>query len=1380
MIKKGLPIVLLLIALQPALAEISSLSHVFLAGKSLRDADGDGWPDRIALQIVLPDGATAAETALAADIAARANLESLSVDMTLVRREAELGKALGLDNLIYIGSGSAAVRDILKGDRRKSGLGPSQGMVFVFSAKSGRRGIAVLGGSEDALLRTGRAFFLRWPYFWDVWGREDGPTYFSLERDIERFLAEEGVHLQKTLLVSALYEFPPSPVPGDLGRTFAFEPGGVERLEVEVHFADEDDQERAYRALELLRAQRSKGVRTGVLFYPGCASLAFDLRYGKKALSLDLPRPGAPLRALTPRFKDEPRRDVKGKDFDLVSLFSTRGVYGDVDKDGVPDDVEASIVVPSGRCPRSLPQLASRLVLDTAGGSFPLVVLDREVEGAKWLPAPLLIGANALNQELLRAAKLKPPPLEAGQASVQVVPKALGASNALCVIGADDAALDKAVGYLALTFPYLSERRQGTPALRDIASDLDAFLKGENGAAESFLSRALDRAAADLKGKDLESIQADLGLPRPNPAFEEWAQKTLAASLKSDSVKVTTTVLKEGVPVFAKDKDFVWEADAALTLLAEAAASRTAANRAPLKVSLGLSESPAVRQRVRKQALDLLAGAGAATADIEVCSAYKQGFYWLTEKILPALKGKGAARVVVAWAREQDDFSRPKRFYAEPSRWLQELYPADEILARELGLPLERVEFEMTPPGGPVYRATAFDDKGAVVLDQTFSPRTREIPFLDVLPDWGTVRVTTGWIAVQEGGRTILDRTVPTDLETFWSYYQSEVLPDVYGRILKKTGSEPTFSKQPYFKRLQVELWLSEPDERLGLDQEMVSSLEAIHDEIYFDTLDFLRGITRFDPDDKDVPEDASRTSAPGNILPVLHPSLEGKAGRARVTFEDWPAAGPQLVLRWKERNRDEAVKTQAWPSLKVKPGPIPALVYDGRENRLESVTSVLDCESEADYLTLVDWLQSYRELFDRGLLVRPFAYPGLRTLTLRLKAKDLEKDEALVLPARAAEDKAAPEEESAGPLVPLDEILSFEKAWSIVRRLGRQRGISAFAGGRSYEGREIPVLEITTPRDAYVSVPRLIAFKPTLHISGRQHANEVAATNYALKLAELLVQDKAYQDYPKRMNIVIQPMENPDGAVTAYALQALTPHHSLHAGRYGALGIEIGGTAPAGRPVAPEAAVRKAVADAWRPDVYLNLHGYPSHEWVQPFSNYAPYLFRDYWIPRGWYAYVRAFGHPLFRPWKDAGDALRRILVEEMEGNERIRKSNKKFYDRYERWAARWQPALAELELYDGLNLYAKRRSSQETRPAPGGQALIASETPEVMDETARGPWLEAICEQGLAYLRAHLKFLAQAKFEVGRVEEEVGRRIRIQFLRSRPPALGKPTTLD
>jgi hypothetical protein len=365
---------------------------------------------------------------------------------------------------------------------------------------------------------------------------------------------------------------------------------------------------------------------------------------------------------------------------------------------------------------------------------------------------------------------------------------------------------------------------------------------------------------------------------------------------------------------------------------------------------------------------------------------------------------------------------------------------------------------------------------------------------------------------------------------------------------------------------------------------------------------------------------------------------------------------------------------------------------------------------------------------------------------------------------------KSEPEQNPGQALVPTDKIISPDMCLDIVSQLSKYTGINAYFAGESYEKRKIPVLEVYTPQKKYVSLPRLITFKPTLYLSGRQHANEVSSTNYILKFAELLATDTAYQEYLKKMNFALHPMENPDGAALAYELQKITPHHSLHAGRYTSLGIDVGYQVNVSKPLLPEAKVRKNLWEKWLPDIYLNLHGYPSHEWVQQFSNYSPYLFRDYWIPRGWFAYFRSVSLPIYKEWKKAAEDVRSSITEEFKTHEGIYTSNKKFYDRYYRWAARWQPHMNSLEIYDGVNLYIKRRSPRESRLSPRRRITYVEETPELMDETAHGSWLQFLTDQGLAYLQAHINYLAHSKHAIARIEEESQDRIHIHFVRRRP----------
>ena len=1371
MVKRALALSgLLLLAAAGSAAEVGNLAHLLVTGKGVADTDGDGIPDRPALTIIIPDNPTPAELALAADIAARTNFECLAQSFALVKRESEIPDLRKAENPVFLGMNVKWLKEAVKdGEVFVPSLAATQGYVAAFATKS-QGGLLLAAGSEDALLQAGRAYFLRWPYLWDIWGRETGATFETLDKDLNAFLDAEGIALRRTMVRSILYEFPDlKNVPRGL-KKLSFNAGQMSDLGLDIYFTDEEDLQKASRAFEALRASHTRGQRSETLTYAGCDRVSVSLRFGRTSVVSVLPRLGHPRRILTPGFKDVPRGDGAGKEFDLLSLLSTKGVYGDLDRDGIIDAVETRIVIPKSGLVRGVAPLASKLVLHTAGASFPLVSLDREVEFPKALLAPVLVGPNALTQELQRVGKLVLPPLENAMGLVRVVPRAFNKSTALIVAAADPAGLEKTLGYLSLNFPYFEGYGEGRPQLSDAAADVERFLKGEKGAAEAHFAAELRRWLEGIKDRDLETLKVEFLLPQKSPAFEDEVRK-IASALKGPAVEVRTEAMTGAKKLFEKERAFSWEADDALALVREKVEPPPNPGET-FRVSLGLSESPEVRLRLKKQ-LEAELGEKWKTdsLEVEVLSAYKQGFFWLFEKVLPALKGRPVAQVVVQFAEEKEDFSQPKRSYAEATRWLQELYPVDEFLARELALPLDRIHFEMVPSGGPIYRAVALDARNAPLFEQSFSPRVREMPYLKILPEWGKVKVTTGWVRVERGGAVLVDETCPTDLERLWSFYQDEALTPLHAHILKKTGNAPTFAKQPFFKQLRVEVWASEPDYRLGLDEEIVSSLEALHDEVYFDTLDFLRGITEIEPE-TEAPEDTSRFSAPGNVLPVIHSSTEGGPPKIKLVAEDWLASSPQMTVTWKEPDRDESSRKFSFPAFKPKSTAVPALLYNGLEGRIELLSFELEFEREADYSALIDLLASYRGLGESGSLAAPLSFPKLQALAFVLKCKDLLKEERVpvVPPAATAAEPAPPPPPPGQAVVETTKILSPDMVLEAVRRLAAFPSLRTYVAGTSYEGRPVPVIEAFSPPGPYVSVPRLITQKPTLYLSGRQHANEVSATNYILKLAELLATDKAYGEYLRRVNLVLHPMENPDGAALAYDLQNLTPFHSLHAGRYSALGLEIGTMTGASRPLLPEAAVKRDLTSKWAPDIHLNLHGYPSHEWVQAFSNYSPYLFRDYWIPKGWFAYVRGLTLPIYGRHRAAGDAVRSFIIAEMNADPRIKESNKKFSDRYFRWATRWQPHLAFLELYDGLNLFAKRRGSTESRLSPRSQVTYLEETPELMDETARGAWLDFLSTQGLAYLRAHLNYLAQAKFEVVRVEEEIQDRVRLQFLRGRP----------
>jgi hypothetical protein len=1355
--------------------EITSLSQVFAQGWGILDSDGDSLADTTALQIILPDDPNAHELAVAADIAARVNLESLVVDFSRVARESEVPDLkTGLCPL-YIGTRTRFIRQMIR-EKGLPGtnLDEHQGVVMCFHHLD-RHGLALLAGSDKSLLQTGRAFFLRWPYLWDIWGRSQGHTFSTLEKDIRGTLSQAGVILSDLRIHSALYEFPPMKSSYEAVKRLRFDRGEIKALGIEMDFTDLKQQALARKVLESLRQHHLSGEQTEVLSYPGCARLRFSLIHAEEENVIEIERVGYPKRFLTPGYKSPRTPRIPAKNFDLLNFLSTQAAFSDSDRDGIADRINTKIILSPQADFAEVHRLASRLVLPTAGGSFPLTYLDSEIEKPEALDAALLIGKdNVLIQDLLKAAKLSPPELRENQALVQVVPEAFNKSNAIAILGADKTGMGKTLDYLSQVFPYLSVYRDGSPQIQDVQAAWEDFLAGKQGSAEAFLYEQLQDAIDRIKDKDLVHVDVNFFLPRHNTVFQGFIEKFLQDSLQVQKLQVAVHALDDSKVVFEKSHDFIWEADEALTLLKEQL-QRLPGSQIPLNIDLGLSESPQVRTQLKQKIIDLLSEHSGRQSSVSVNSAYKQGFFWLRETILPKIQSDPEiGKLLIRFVRAEDDFTQPKRFYSDPYRWLQELYPIDDILALETQLELGDISFEMTTDAASIYEVHALTGDGRPRFKETFTPQTRSQIYLKELPEWGEVTLTTGWIRIQEGEKTLFETQVKSDLERFWDFYQDEVLKEVYQFILKKTGNEPSFKQQPYFKRLLVELWLSEPDFQLGLDEEIISSLEAMHDELYFDTLDFFRGITDVELKDEEVPEDSSRYSAPGNILPMFHPSLEGKPGKVKVTFEDWLAQSPRMEVEWQAVAKEKHNKKVSFPKFKPESLRFPALIYDGHQGCIDSLYTEIVLEKEKDYLSLIETLATLEELASQGILDPAFSFPGLDAVVLRLKHKELIK----TMDFPVSWDKNSPAEPShmlkaADPIVPTTKIISPDMCLDIVQQLSARYGLKSYIAGRSYQNRDIAVLEIFTPQEQYVSLPRLQTFKPTLYLNGRQHANEVSATNYILKLAELLATDKSYAKYLDRVNFVLHPLENPDGAELAYDLQKLTPFHSLHAGRYSALGIDIGYQVGSSQPLLPEAKVRRELQEKWLPDIHLNLHGYPSHEWVQPFSNYSPYMFRDYWIPRGWFAYFRAVSSPLYGEWAQAGKDMKDMLVKEMNAQRDIYDSNQRFYDRYYRWAARWQPHMNYLERYEGLNLYAQRRSSRESRLTTRGKITYVTETPELMDETAHGNWLDFLCQQGLTYLRAHSEYLSQAEFVIERIEEEAGERIQIQFVRKRPGRL-------
>ena len=149
--------------------------------------------------------------------------------------------------------------------------------------------------------------------------------------------------------------------------------------------------------------------------------------------------------------------------------------------------------------------------------------------------------------------------------------------------------------------------------------------------------------------------------------------------------------------------------------------------------------------------------------DVVVLSAYRQGYSWIEEVVLPRLlglreEGTPTARVRLLFREHRPPPDWPQQAMHTPLRWQHAMFPADEIMAEALALDLGDVGFELrTEQDAPAYQIVAEGADGEVLLNETFEPRVVSRPFFDRYPDYELIQVTTGQITAEVDGETVVD-----------------------------------------------------------------------------------------------------------------------------------------------------------------------------------------------------------------------------------------------------------------------------------------------------------------------------------------------------------------------------------------------------------------------------------------------------------------------------------------------------------------------------------------------------------------------------------------------------------------------------------------------
>ena len=1385
---------------------VNPLEHAFEKGWMLVDTNGDDIADFLRGHVIVPAQPTAAENAAAANLAARLGYETTGLTMPVVETAnhtaaEEIGAKIfvGAGSLSPSSSGSTELGPLV------SLLGPGEGGVFLNGEN-----LAVIGADASGLLAAANDFAARAPYQWAT----PGDKIEAIAADINKALAAAKINATARLV----------------GLTYADKEPGIRRAILQL--SNEADAATVRKAL-------SPGGRPPVRF---AAVSEIDIFAGNAApITTANPVP-LTLPALGPLGTAEPHP------LDLSQLYTLHGLLGGSANMPIPSSVDSRLYVPEETPGVAMANLAARLGLETTGIALPLGYVPNGVSASQVQSQAVVTEDSTLGKQMTDAlssakdqqgnpfAKEILSPMAPGEGEIREVDEAFGKHSALLVRG-DAAGRAAALGYAAEHLPFLWQADKRYESMDEIRSDLHRFFSLRSSAGQAAV--ALYHLERWLKEADEEnakpaSISATVYVDEADPKLESFIKRQLEQQAPGAKVEVHTGSLHAGLkccsedpplhyvsplhpfvqakPTFSDDFIIPWEGRRLLETVRSAA--HQIARGQPVSMEAEVSEGPAELQKLKAQLRQVLVSAGAnpSETDVEVLCAYKPGYSWLMDEIAPELEGKSVSRMVIEFKPDIDP-AHTSLLYSK-ARWLQELYPLDEMLGRVVHIPLESIQFrEMTSTDGPTYRVEAYGADGKEVLSREFTVHTAVEPYSEQFPEYDHAQVDTGWVHLVSGGRTILDERVKTDTEMFWEHYQRITLPRIFDFIMAQNDGDPKLEYQPLFDTLRLKIHLSEPDYDLGLDHERISSLEALQEDTFYSTQNFFYMLGTLNS--------TGIFDYMGRVIPIVYPSTDGEDGRVQIDFYAKDGPHPLVSMNWRDTAGKAHEETRDLPALQMgMPRLVAARVKAGQPG-VETLTWELPVDAQADHYgdwitkeaansvehTMfsaeqahgqIHWLES---MHSAGLYGNSLAYPKLGKLVMEFQ---------LPRPLRAAENSrpalvhaewpvsppatprpqitdytpAAMPSSTAEHLVSWQEPIGPQQNAEILARLAKFPGVTVYWMGGSYLGENIWAADIMEPSPAELrSQAKEETLKAVIVYSGRQHANEVSSTSHVLRLAEELVRDPATRVMLKKANVVMHPIDNPDGANLSIDLMHIDPDFLVHPGYHGALTADVQSGLWEADPIYPESRTRRQLWEEWLPDAFINPHGYPSHEWVQPFSGYAAWMIRrqgvesgrTWWIPRGWFTSLGYLDGPDYPNNKDIAYELRERIADNFATVPGAMALEDRMNARYDRYGVPWEPRSFQEQIYKGVRIYM---SLKGVGAAPGGEGFMArfpkvtwdEGYTEAPDETAHQDYLQLLAAMGLAYDKAHLSYLDDGAFKITRTQKDYSNGVTWKVERERP----------
>lgn len=791
---------------------------------------------------------------------------------------------------------------------------------------------------------------------------------------------------------------------------------------------------------------------------------------------------------------------------------------------------------------------------------------------------------------------------------------------------------------------------------------------------------------------------------------------------------------KSGKKIYEKNYEFSWETEIFEQVLREEICpSLKKGDR--IRVEGALSEEQTVREKLSGHLKGALEETGAEVEKIQIICAYKQGFSWVDEFVIPAVKEQMPERIEIyfkpflpagetRWLDENGatpsyhnlKADNPDKWYDLPIRYLQELYPIQDMLKEKLSVKEENIVFKAYEGEEDLtYLCRTVGADGAF-KEFRYLSRCAERPYMDAYPKLGKVHPATGYIQVWINGEERLNRKLPTDLERIWEAYQKHVLPECRAYIEKKSEGEIRADMQPFFQKLSLEVWASEPDYRTGSREDMISSLDALHEDMYFVGSDYFKNYG--------IEKTGGLFDAPGLILPEIHKKEGAPSFRAalyeRQREEACILCDGETIVSQKERKQ---------VSLRISG----ICNNNGKLAVRISVTGVPE-----------KVIASYAELFTEGVL---FGSKEMEECyLLQFAGESGTVYEAKVPPKTCGNVKSIEDIE-----LHEKELIGYDTCMEIIEELKNVKGIKIFQTAWSYQGRKLYGIWLEPQYEGYLSMTKRLSRCPSEIINARHHANEVSSTNAAFLLLKKLLTEDACRELPEKLNLVIVPMENTDGAALHYELQREHPYWKFHVARFNAVGKEFYHDHFRQDTIHREAMGLTRLFEKFVPDIITDNHGVPSHEWEQQFSGYTSPSYKGFWLPRSLlYGYFWYVTDEKYKGNYPVNQKMEDVIADKIAEDEEMTAWNKEWSAQFEKYAHAWMPKLFPADYYKNMIDYWIPFAYDKNHRYPSIRfpwITTVAYTSEVADETAQGEYLNLCARAHVAHDEATIRMLTEAE---------------------------------